>query len=183
MPETINLIPQEERIQQTKTKVVKFSTILAVVLLVIVAGIGGYFYYKTYTLKKDLENLNNQISNLRGQITSLSTIEVEARNLYKKTTILQSIFDNRIYYSVLLKELDQSVPKNVVIDSFGVNKDNTVAISGSANTYNAVQDFTNKLLERDIFTSVELNSVGLDSREEKISFFIIVTYNEDLLHE
>jgi Tfp pilus assembly protein PilN len=183
MPETINLIPKEERIQQTKTKVVKFSTILAVVLLVVVAGIGGYFYYRVYNLKKELKATNTDITNLRSEITSLSTIEIEARNLYKKTTILQSIFDNRIYYSTLLKELEQSVPDKVVVDSFGVNKDNTVAISGSAETYNLVQDFTNKLLSRDIFTSVELNSVGLDSRDGKISFFIIVSYNEDLLHE
>jgi Tfp pilus assembly protein PilN len=183
MPETINLIPQEERIQQTKTKVVKLSTILSVILLIVVAGVGGYFYYKAYTLRSNIKDLDSSITNLRTEISSLSEIEIQARNLYKKSTILQSIFNERIYYSTLLTELEASIPDGVDIQSFGLGKESTIVISGNAATYNYVQELTNRLLERDIFTSVALNSVGLQNKDDSIIFFIVVTYDEDLLHE
>ena len=183
MPETINLIPQEERIQQTKTKVVKVSTVIAVVLFAVVAGLGGYFYYRAFTLKKQLEELDANIAGLRQQISSLSEIEIETRNLFKKTEVLGTLFENRIYYSTLLEEFSASTPEQVSVTSFGVGKDGSISVSGQADTYNAVQDFTNRLLENDTFTSVELNSVGLETKEVKITFFIVVSYDEELLHE
>ena len=55
MQESINLIPQEERVEQTKTKVVKLSTILSVIFLLFIGGVGGYLYYKVQTVKNDTE--------------------------------------------------------------------------------------------------------------------------------
>ncbi len=184
MPETINLIPKEERVQQTKTKVVKFSTILAVIILVLVSLAGAYFYYRVYSLKQQIVALDTSIESLRGGINDLADIEINARNLYSKSTTLQAIFDERIYYSRLLRELEVSTPEDVVVDSFGLGKDgSTVSVSGRAESYNAVQDFSNRLLERAFFSEVELHSVGLESRLDKIAFFVVVTFNTELLHE
>lgn len=183
MPETINLIPQEERIQQTKTKVVKVSTIISVVLLVIVAGVGGFFYYRVYTLRNELKELDAGVANLRSQISSLSEIEIEARNLYKKSQVLEKLFNERIYYSTLLTEFAESTPEQITVNSLGMGKDTSLSVSGRADTYNAVQEFTNQLLGNEVFTSVELNSVGLDTKDDRITFFIVVNYDEDLLHE
>ena len=181
--ETINLIPQEERVQQVKTKVVKLSTILSIVVLVVVAAVGGFFYYKTRTLKEQINTLDNSVNTLRDDIGKLSDIEINARNLYSKSTILLSIFEERSYYSTLLEEFEKSIPDEVNVDSFGLNKDSSLAISGKALTYNAVQDFSNLLLERPIFTEVILNSVGLDEAEDKVGFFVVVSYDEALLNE
>ncbi len=181
--ETINLIPKEERVQQAKTKVVKLSTILSVVLLVIVGGVGGFYFYKAYTLRSEVKALDDQISNLRDQINQLSDIEISARNLFSKSNVLGSIFDSRFYYSKMLEELEKSIPSGVVVKTFGLNKDSQISISGTAQTYNQVQEFSNKLLESPLFTEVSLNSVGLEKSEEKINYFIIVTYNEEVLNE
>jgi len=70
-----------------------------------------------------------------------------------------------------------------VVKTFGLNKDSQISISGTAQTYNQVQEFSNKLLESPLFTEVSLNSVGLEKSEEKINYFIIVTYNEEVLNE
>ncbi len=183
MAQSINLIPQEERLAQTKTKVVKVSTILTVVLLVIVGGVGGYYFYRASTIKSELNNLETQVNSLRSDISQLKDMEINARNLYKKSTALGTIFSSRVYYSKMLSALEQSTPEGILIDSFGLGTDQTVAISGRANTYNDVQSFTNRLLERELFTEVELKSVGLESRQEKVNFFIVVSYDLGLLHE
>ena len=181
--ETINLIPQEERVQQTKTKVVKLSTYLAIVVLVIVAGIGGYFFYTAQTIKDKAKKLDSSIAGLRTDINKLSDIEISARNLFTKSEVLGSIFQSKVYYSRLLKALEISTPDTVTANSFGLAKDSTMSISGYAKTYNAVQDFSNKILESELFTEVELNSVGLESSKDQVNFFIVVTFNEELLHD
>jgi len=183
MVETINLIPQEERVQQTQTKVVKLSTFLAIGILVIVAGIGGYFFYKVQTIKAQIKELDGSIAVLRTDINKLSDIEINARNLFTKSNVLGSIFKSKVYYSKLLKELEASTPDNVRVNSFGLAKDLTISISGEADTYNAVQDFSNRLLERESFIEVQLNSVGLEGKQNKVDFFIIVTYSEEMLHD
>ena len=181
MANTINLIPQEERIEQQKTKVVKLSTILALVLLVIVGSIGGYFFYRTFAIKQEMNMLEASINGYRSQISELTEIEINARSLYTKSTTLQSIFDTSPTYSILLDSLDRATPSEITVDSFGLSEENTITVSGRASTYNAVQDFSNRLLSQDMFTRVELNSVGLESRTEQVSFFIIVSFNGDLL--
>jgi len=183
MVETINLIPQEERVQQTKTKVVKLSTYLAIGILVIVAGVGGYFFYKAQTIKEQVKSLDGSVSALRADINKLSDIEINARNLYTKSTVLGSIFESKVFYSQLLKELEASIPDTVKINSFSLSNDLTMSISGEASTYNAVQDFSNRLLEREPFIEVELNSVGLESHQDKVNFFIVVSYSEEMLYD
>lgn len=183
MPETINLIPQEERVSQTKTKVVKVSTWLAIGVLIIIVGVSGYFYYKSYNLKQELSSMEASVASLRTEINKLSDIEINARNLFKKSNTLSTIFESRLYYSKLLKELEASVPSTINIKTFGLSKDMTISISGDADDYNSVQDFSNRLLARDVFSQVQLNSVGLESQKDKVNFFILVTYKEELLHD
>jgi Tfp pilus assembly protein PilN len=180
--ETINLIPKEERVQQTKTKVVKFSTILSIIILVIVGGVGGYFYYIAYNLKSEVNAAETNVTNLRSQINELAEIEIEARNLYSKSTVLDSIFDSRVYYSRMLEEIEASTPDSVTVTSFGLTKEKTVTLSGQCQTYNDIQDLSNRLLEKPLFTEVTLNSAGTEGGGDNVKFFIVVNYNEDILY-
>jgi len=183
MVETINLIPQEERVQQTKTQVVKVSTWISLAILVIVVGVSGYFYYKSLTLKSKIKEIDGSIDALRTEINKLSDIEISARNLFTRSNTLGSIFESRVYYSKLLKELEIATPGSINVKSFGLSKDMTVTVSGEADNYNAVQEFSNKLLEREPFLEVTLNSVGLESQEDKVNFFILVKYSEEMLYD
>lgn len=183
MQETINLIPQEERIQQTKTKVVKVSTWLSLAMLLIVVGVSGYFYYKAHNLKQDVKRKKESVASLRTDINKLSDIEINARNLFKKSNTLSSIFESRLYYSKFLSELEASLPSTITVGSFSLGKDKKLSISGEAEDYNSVQDLSNMLLSRDVFTEVQLNSVSLEGQSNKVDFFIQVTYDEELLHD
>lgn len=183
MRESINLIPQEERVQQTKTKVVKASTIFAIILLIIIGGIGGYFYYRVFTTKQQIKDLDTQIADQRAKVTQMKDIEIVARNLYKKSSTLQQIFDTRIYYSKLVTNVNDSTPPSVVVDSFGLGKENTISLSGKADDFRAVQDFMDRLNSKELFESVAINSAGLENRSSKTSFMLVVTYKGDLLRE
>lgn len=180
--QSINLIPEEERISQVKTRVVKFSTILTIILALIVSGVAGYYYLEANKLRTELDQVEAEISSLRGGITALADIEIIARNLYQKSETLANIFETRFYYSRLISQLEQSRPETVLIDSYNMGRDDTLNLTGTAENYNAVQDFINILLENQMFTQVQLNSVGLESSSGRVNYFVVVSYNGELLH-
>ncbi|OGC45660.1 hypothetical protein A2V49_03065 [candidate division WWE3 bacterium RBG_19FT_COMBO_34_6] len=181
--ESVNLIPSEERDEQTKTKVVKFSTTLTIILLIIVCGVGGFYFYQNYKIKKEISSLDTNITKLRTEINNLSNIEINARNLYKKSSTLKGIFDNRLLYSKILINLQESTPANVIIESVSFGLEDTINITGNAQTYNLVQDFSNMLLSKDLFTEVSLNTVSLKGNDKGIDFFVVVSFDSKLLHD
>ena len=178
----INLIPEQEVALQTKTKAVKFSTVLAIFLLIVVAGIGAYYFYNATSLRNQISEHENNVTSLRGEISALATIEISSRNLYTKSSTLSTIFNERVLYSKMLENLDNSTPPSILVDSFSLGNNNTINVSGDGETYNSIQDFSNNLLEKDLFISVELNTVTLDSNDGRINFFIVVNYDPVLLH-
>ncbi len=183
MAQSINLIPQEERLEQTKTMVVKVSTYISVLILIVVGGVSAYFYFQTANLKQKIASYDNEISEYRSRINGFSTMEIKVRNLSKKSQALQTLFDNRKYYSVLLDNLNKSSPPGIIVESFSLDAGTNIAVSGFADTYNDVQEFANMLLEREIFKEVSLKSVGLEGNRDKITFFIVVNYDEAMLNE
>ena len=182
---------QEEKQEQTKTQLVKLSTVFTIILFVIVAGISGYLFYQTYSLKTQIQLHEANITDLRAQIQNQSQIEIIARNLESKYKALNSILTDRLYYSLLLKEVQARLPQTVVIEDFSITQGNAINISGTAETYIAIAEFINALTNKEfvggvtglekLFTSVSLNTVTTESNVSKIKFFIVVSFNGSLI--
>ncbi len=113
---SINLIPQEERAEQKRTKAIKASTVFAIVLFVVVGCASAYVRYSVYKLQNQVEMHEENISQLRAEIQNMAEIEVVARNLDKKYAALQEAFDARIYYSTLLTELRNRLSSGVQVN-------------------------------------------------------------------
>lgn len=184
MAEEINLIPQYEVASQTRLKVVRVSSIVSILLLLIIVGISGYYYYNVYQLKQEMSVIDSSITDYRSQITSLTDIEIIARKLYAKTTVISSILSDRNYFSILLEELQTSTPPDVRVADFTMTKGNKITLTGYGDSYNSIQDFINNLLANDVFTDVKLNSVGLSNNKDNgVSYFIVVNYDSNHLHK
>ena len=61
MSQSINLIPQEEVVKQKKERVVKFSSIFSIVLLLLVIGISWYEWGKVRQMEKRIEQKEQEI--------------------------------------------------------------------------------------------------------------------------
>ena len=190
MAQSINLVPQEEVIEQTKSKLVRFSTVFSVILLVVISSIGAYLIYQKNTLQEQVESLDSEIGTLRADINSLSAIEINARNLDKKYNVLSELFGSRAYYSLILEELKARTPGNVKIGNFNIH-DTDIDLSGDGSDYISVATFMNNLLNKEfeggnedlksLFTSVSLNAVSLKGKEGGVTFVIVVSYDPALL--
>lgn len=187
----INLIPQEEKQEQKKQQAVKSSTTLSIVMFFVVAGIAGYMFYQTSTIKAEIKGHEGNITNLRYDIENMAEIEIVARNLGQRYETLKEILGTRLHYSLLMSEFQKRIPSTVELDTFGTGRGNTINVSGQGADYISIAKFVNDLANDEfegaepglqgLFTDVALNSVNLDAQTNKARFFIVVTVNESLL--
>lgn len=190
MAQSINLIPQQEVREQQKVKIVKVSTILTVLVLVIVAGISIFYFKKTTDLNNELSQVNADIEQLRGNIRSMEPIEVKARNLYKKYSVLDKLFKERVAFSLLLEELRVREPDGLVVASLDIRGTEAV-LSGNGQNYNVISDFIRALVDqdfpsgnpdlKDLFSNVQLSTVSYDNSKATVNFSLNVTFREDKL--
>lgn len=193
MSQSINLIPRQELEKQAEVKVLNLSTIVSFVLLGIVSIVSIYLLINTTSLKRQISTLDSSISSLRSNIKSLSSIEIIARNLDKKNKVLSAIFKDRFYYSKLMEELNARKPQGVNIVDLNLRENNTLNISGKADNYILVAEFTNTLLDKsfsngnatlkDVFGEVTLNSVNLENKGGGVNFSITVEFTPQKLKE
>jgi Tfp pilus assembly protein PilN len=191
MVASINLIPEEEIVQQRKTKAVKFSTILAIILLVITGGASYHYFNETSNLKNEKAQLEGAIASLQNDVTSLSSVEVDARNLSKKYSALVDIIGGRPHYSLLLQEIRDRTPSGVELSGFTV-RGGKIELLGTAESYFDVASYITNLSTsefvggnknlKEVFTTVNLQSVNLLESSKEVSFGISVAYDESLLN-
>jgi Tfp pilus assembly protein PilN len=187
----INLVPQQIKQEQKKASVVRSTTVISIVLLLIIAGVAGFMFYRGYKLESEISMEQAEIEALRGKINKLSKIEVVARNLDMKYKTLQDILGDRLYYSVLMQEVDKRLPRSVGIDTLGVGKESTINVSGTGTDYLSISEFVNNLADKEftdasaglegLFTDVSLKSVNLDSQTSEARFFIVITVDPNVL--
>lgn len=186
----INLLPQTEVVEQTRTKAVNFSTIIAIIFLLGFVGVTGYVLYLQNIDKTTIADLDAKIKTSRDQIMTKSEIEVKVRNLDKKYTAIKNIFSNQKKYSMLMEELRIRQPFTIDLNNIDV-KEGKLNINGSALDYVSIQEFVNNLtsdtfkeptegLEK-LFTAVSINSVNMESTKSSIQFFIVVDFDPALL--
>jgi Tfp pilus assembly protein PilN len=190
MAQSINLIPQQEVREQQKVKIVKASTIVTVLVLVLVAAVSVFYFKKTSDLNNELTQVNENIEQLRGNIRSMEPIEVKARNLYKKYSVLDKLFNERVAFSLLLEELRAREPEGLVVASLDIRGSEAV-LSGSGQNYNVISDFIRALVNpdfpsgnpdlKDLFSDVQLSTVSYDNSKATVNFSLNVTFREDKL--
>jgi Tfp pilus assembly protein PilN len=198
MAQSINLIPHEEQQAQQKTQFVKMSTVFSIILLVLVGGVAGYYFYLSNSMASRLESENATTEALRGEINKLAKIEIVARNLDKKYTTLRDMFAMREKYSLILKDLELRTPETIRVTDLSLAKDQTLAVSGDGEDYLAVSDFATFLTGNEVaqstksedypeldnvktFKEVTLNSVSLDAQKDNVKFFLVISYIKEAL--
>lgn len=181
----INLLTKEEKSEQFQKKAVKFSTVLAIFLLIVVGGISAYFWWRTQNLEKEISLRESEIDDYRSQVRAMAETEIVARNLYKKYTVLNNLLGKRFYYSTFLAHFNSKIPEGVEVSSFSFKDGDEISIAGTADNYLSVSRFlrnlTNEAPEFRVFTFAQLNSVTLNSSDTSVDYSIVVGYNAGVL--
>jgi Tfp pilus assembly protein PilN len=186
----INLVPDYEKFEQKQGKLVKSSTYFTLLMLIVVSGVAGYFYYQAFNLQSAISVEDVAIEDLRNDISDLSEVEVNARNLEKKLNAITTVLDSRIAHSEVIKEVYGRKPQNVVIESFTVTEDSRISITGEAFSYDDVSDFVATLNEvrnenlvtiPNLFIDIQLPTVSKSSQSGSINYLIQASFDPGAL--
>jgi Tfp pilus assembly protein PilN len=184
MSADINLLTKEEKVKQFRLKAVKASTLISILFLIISGGFSAYYYLQVRELKSSVEAVNNRVSSARATIDEMATVEIAARNLYQKYSIIEDILIDRPHYSFLLEHFEAKIPPGVSVESFSFRGDDEISISGEASSYITVSNFLGNLKapeEAQVFEDASLGSASLNSADRTVSYSITIIYDIESL--
>jgi len=188
MAQSINLIPQKEVAIQRERKALNVSTTVSIVMLLITLVIFGVLVYLRNNINKGISAADSRIDLSRKDIKAMTEMEILARNLNKKYKELKKHFADRVYHSVLLEDLVLRTPETVFLTSLTVRESVRLSISGKADNYLSVADFTNRLIDQEfeggmksLITAVTLKSVRLENQTGIVEFTAEADFDPEIL--
>lgn len=174
MPEGISLLPRE--VEQKKEQELRGQRLRKGALIFLGASLlicAGVFIY-SLVLRSKASNLKQSIVAEEAILTSLSEMEITARDLEKRVQALQNILDDKIRFSGLLTSLARAVPADVFIVEMTIPSEERLSVSGSSRSYSSLANFLLNLKDsrspQVAFEAVELRSVSLDQQTGEARF-------------
>ena len=116
------------------------GAIIAIVLPAMTFGYSKTFEARQTKLKKEIQQIEADISKAQGQGKSLEDMEAQVKKARSETQALVSVFDKIRPWSAILREVGDRTPPGIQIDSLAQNGSG-IKINGVARSYSDVNDF------------------------------------------
>src|SRR5437660_7379866 len=150
----INLLP----VRAAKKREFGRQQIVLFVLLLVLAGIGNFFWYNR--VSSELASLDKQITSTRAEIAQLEktigevkSIKEDKKALEDKLRILDTLKKGRTGPVKVLDELATIIPQKVWLNDY-TEAGGAVTMNGSAASYEDLSTFSKKLKESTHFINI-----------------------------
>lgn len=194
MAQSVNLIPREERLEQSRKRLIKVSSLVAVFLALAVSGLSVFVGLRNNKLRTQIQEVDTQIAKSRQDIKNLKDLEINARVLDTQYKLLTQFFATRKNYSYLLVELKKRVPAPVAIGSVSLSGDakDQLNLTGTAQDYLPIATLLATLTNRDfllaedklkqLFISAAIRTVSYNADKSNVEYFIVADFAPGLLN-
>ena len=138
-------VAKETLIEQKSASIADKVPIIAGAIIAIVLPAMTFGYSKTFEarqtkLKKEIQQIEADISKAQGQGKSLEDMEAQVKKARSETQALVSVFDKIRPWSAILREVGDRTPPGIQLDSLAQNGSG-IKINGVARSYSDVNDF------------------------------------------
>jgi type IV pilus assembly protein PilN len=119
-----------------------------------------------------ITQLDAEIKRLQGQSAEIKTIQVEIDKINQQTGDLVSVFSTIKPWSAILNEISKLVPSGVQLDSIAQGEEKSITITGTAATYDDVNDFVLVLQKSPLFNpeKTKLTNASLGENQSELVF-------------
>jgi type IV pilus assembly protein PilN len=155
----INLLPHRE--QKRKARLTRFVVLAAVAALAGAVVIGlSYVWLSTLISTQDSRNqfLSDENAKLDKQIAEIETLKKERQQLLDRKKVVERLQANRSESVKILDQLTRQTPEGVFLSEI-TQKDDTLTISGYAQSNARVATFMRSLADSTIFTHESPNLI------------------------
>ncbi len=173
----INLLPYKRKKSSTITRDLRD---LILMLLVVCAGFGVYYYYKVYTPRKELvakiESTKKEIANLQPIQKEYNEIQAAKKEIERRIKTVNNLKTGRALAARSLYDISSIIKEGVWIKSIK-KTDNKFEMEGRSFVNENISDFIESLSKMPYIKNVELKNVQDVSEEGLIIKKFIITGN------
>ncbi len=173
----INLLP----VRAAKKREFGRQQIVLFVLLLVLAGIGNYFWYNR--VSSELSSLDKQIASTRAEIAQLEktigevkSIKEDKKALEDKLKILDTLKKGRTGPVKVMDELATIIPQKVWINDYA-EQNGGVTMTGYAASYEDLSAFSKQLKASTHFSNIVIKGAKQTSVEGTVSWTITCNSN------
>jgi hypothetical protein len=137
-----------------------------------------FMLFQQYSLNRGIDKVNEQIGEIELSIESMRGDQIE--ELFVAQELSDKVRGEMIYWSKVIKELQDLTPVTVFFSSYNAGEDGSIQLSGLGNSYGSVADAITVLDESDDFGTVFVPSATLGTTsdgQEVVSFSLQVKSN------
>jgi type IV pilus assembly protein PilN len=173
----INLLP----VRAAKKREFGRQQVVLFVLLLVLAGIGNYFWYNRVAselgaLDKQIAATRIEIAQLEKTIGEVKSIKEDKKALEDKLKILDSLKKGRTGPVKVMDELATIIPQKVWITDYS-EQNGGVTMTGFAANYEELSTFSKKLKASTHFTNITIKGAKQTSVEGTVSWVITCNAN------
>ena len=178
---TPQTIPKERNTQTSKTAgTVLFTTILAVFMIIVGAGVWGLVYYKNQRISQVEKEIGIQDTQLR----KLKNIEQEALALQAQYKNVKNVLERRQIWDPLIKVLGDETLKKAVFSNLTAENTtkNMMSLTGSTDSLTSLAKLMVAFQNSENFTDFELTEMSLPSKDNpRINFSIELRFKKEII--
>ena len=137
---------------------------------VVLLSFGSRFYFD-----KKINDLSEVIDQKIAQIESFSEIESQMRVVLAKQKPIAGFIDRNINFKEKYEDLSMAVPNGVVMEKVYIDQ-NTLRISGKAETETAFARFLGNMKSMDSLSYLNIRDTNFDQNTKAVTFTIQATY-------
>lgn len=155
----INLLPKSDKelsgFDMFLTGVIIFAIILA-------AAYAGFYLplNNRVRLNNEITNKENELSSLNEQLVEYTDLVNLVSDLEAKINIIKSLQKNYIKTSLILSDIEQSMPVEIILITIDIN-DIEVKINGHSPNLNLISQFMVNLRNKEHFSDVSFDEARL----------------------
>ncbi len=158
----ITLIPEEKTSPKEAARP-KQKVILAVMVIILVAILGGVFGILAWysgAAKNELAKIEKDVAAVEQQIKNLDEAKNRAQTLQKQFQIAEKLLNSHVYWTGVYSFLEKNTIPEVYFKNFVGGSDGQISMSGVAKSYKAVAGQIVSLREAEKVEKVSITSAS-----------------------
>lgn len=156
----INFIPEFVHKENIRKQRMILITLITVIITLLCFAIYFIPQYKLFTLTNKLNNYDIELKYAKDELKLLNELELTQKSYNKKKDLVNELSKDEFDISILMTELNQAAPKEVIFSFFSVSG-SEVAVKYTVNTPVEISQLVENLKKLDIFDKVSMPNVPI----------------------
>ncbi len=171
----INLLPKDSFEFSAAGKILKWTTTVGRVLVVMTEFVVILAFASRFYFDKKLNDLSENIDGKLAVIQSYAETETKMRDILARQNVISGYVSKKLDISNKFTNLSRQIPPGITLDSLNI-KEKDVSLKGNASSETAFAQFLLSLKKDPLLKKISLGNTSYDQSTGSVKFNFLLTY-------